>query len=66
MEGQERIVEDDDDEFLLSGEEMRLIVKALDVYGYSLIASGSMGEFRAVQELAQYIFAKTPKQDLNS
>ena len=65
MAEQEQLVEEDD-EFLLSSEELRLILKSLDVYGYSLIASGNMLEFYAVQEVAHYIVSKIPKQDLNS
>lgn len=65
MERPERIVEDDD---LLSftGEEIYLVLKALDVYAHAMLLGDSTDEFLKVQTLAKYILTKTPKPELNS
>ncbi len=65
MDKPEQLVEDDD-EFSFSGEEMYLILKALDVYAHAMLMSDSTTEFLKVQMLAKYILSKTPKAGLNS
>ncbi len=65
MERPEQLVEDDD-EFFLSGEEIYLILKALDVYAHAMLLGDSTAEFLKVQTLAKYILTKTPKPELNS
>lgn len=65
MDKPEQLVEDDD---LLSftGEEIYLVLKALDVYAHAMLLSDSTDEFLKVQTLAKYILRKSPKPGLNS
>ena len=65
MDKPEQLVEDDD---LLSftGEEIYLVLKALDVYAHAMLLGDSTAEFLKVQTLAKYILTKTPKPELNS
>ena len=65
MDKPEQFIEDDD---LLSftGEEIYLVLKALDVYAHAMLLSDSTEEFLKVQTLAKYIISKTPKTGLNS
>jgi hypothetical protein len=65
MAGREKLTEDDD-EFLLSADELRLILRALDLYGYAMHASGSFHELAKTREVALYIFQKTPKTGLDA
>lgn len=65
MDKPEQLIENDD-EFTFSGEEMYLILKALDVYAHAMLLSDSTDEFLKVQRLAKYIIGKTPKSGLNS
>ena len=65
MDKPELLVEGDD-EFTLTGEEIYLILKALDVYAHAMLLSDSTDEFLKVQRLAKHILIKTPKSGLNS
>ena len=65
MDRPEQLVESDD-ELAFTGEDIYLILKALDVYGHAMFLSDSHGEFLKVQTLAKYILTKTPKQELDS
>jgi hypothetical protein len=65
MAGREQLTEDND-EFLLSPDELRLILRALDLYGYAMHASGSFYELAKTKEVALYIFQKTPKTGLDA
>lgn len=61
-----KTVELKDNEIALTGEEMFVIVKALDVYCYALLASNTMDEFHQVQALAKKMIQASPKMELNS
>lgn len=65
MDKPEQLVESDD-ELSFTGEEIYLILKALDVYAHAMFLSDSLEEFKNVQILAKYILTKTPKPELNS
>lgn len=47
-------------------EDLLLIVKALDVYAYSLYASSSLDELNEVQHLVRTIIRKIPPRELDS
>lgn len=65
MAGREKLTEDDD-EFFLSADELRLILRALDLYGYAMHTSGSFYELAKAREVAIYILQKTPKTGLDA
>lgn len=65
MDKPEQLVESDD-ELSFTGEEIYLILKALDVYAHAMFLSDSLEEFKNAQTLAKYILTKTPKPELNS
>jgi len=63
-------IEDDDDEveatFLITGDDMFLIMKALDVYAYALIISQSQSELMQVKEVAEKILVNLPKAEFDA
>jgi hypothetical protein len=61
-------VSDDDVEstMLLTGEDLLIILKALDLYAYSLIMSFSDRELEHVKHVAKEIIKSLPKQELDS
>lgn len=61
-----KTIELKDNQIALTGEEMFLIVKALDVYCYALLASNTMDEFHQVQGIAKKMIEASPKMELDS
>jgi hypothetical protein len=61
-------VSDDDVQstMLLTGEDLLIILKALDLYAYSLIMSFSTKELEHVKHVATEIMKSLPKQELDS
>jgi hypothetical protein len=53
-------------EFTLTDDEMVLILKGLDIYGYSLIMSENVPELLLVKNIVTKILAQLPKPELNS
>lgn len=53
-------------EFTLTDDEMILILKGLDIYGYSLIMSENVPELLLVKNIVTKILAQLPKPELNS
>ena len=53
-------------EFTLDDEEMILILKGLDIYGYSLVLSENLPELLKVKNVATKIISQLPKPELNS
>jgi len=61
-------VDDEDVEatFFITGDDMFLIMKALDVYAYALIISQSQTELMQVKEVAEKILANLPKAEFDA
>jgi len=61
-------VDDEDVEatFLITGDDMFIIMKALDVYAYALIISQSQTELMQVKEVAEKILANLPKAEFDA
>lgn len=53
-------------QLLLNGEDLLMIVKALDVYAYSLYACGANEELEQIQSLVKIIMRKIPLRELDS
>ena len=53
-------------EFTLTDEELVIILKGLDLYGYSLIMSEGMTELNKVKNIAIKIISQLPRTGLNS
>ena len=53
-------------EFTLTDEELVIILKGLDLYGYSLVMSESMTELNKVKNIAIKIISQLPRIGLNS
>jgi hypothetical protein len=53
-------------EFTLTDDEMILILKGLDIYGYSLIMSENVPELLLVKNIVTKILSQLPKPELNS
>lgn len=61
-----KTVELKDGQIGLTGEQMFLVMKALDVYAYSLMASQSIEELQQVQAIAKEFVKNAPKMELDS
>ena len=48
-------------EFTLTDEELVIILKGLDLYGYSLVMSESMTELNKVKDIAIKIISQLPR-----
>jgi len=61
-------VDDEDVEatFLITGDDMFIIMKALDVYAYALIISQSQTELMQVKEVAEKILVNLPKAEFDA
>lgn len=61
-------IDDEDVEatMLLTGDQMFLILKALDVYAYAMIVSENKKELREIKKTAELILKNMPKPELNS
>lgn len=67
MDKRDRLKEEDKvSQFTLDDEEMILLLKGLDLYGYSLIMSESKEELFRVKCMALKLIAQMPKPELNS
>lgn len=53
-------------EFTLTDEELIIILKSLDLYGYSLVMSEGMTELNKVKNIAIKIISQLPRIGLNS
>lgn len=66
MDKPRREIEVVEDDIPLTAEEIFLVMKALDVYAYSLMASNSSYELRLVQRVASKFVTNAPKMELDS
>lgn len=53
-------------DLLLTGEQLHIIVKALDAYAAVLLIADSAVEFGRVQQVAQTLITQFPREDFNS
>lgn len=53
-------------EFTLTDDDMVLLLKSLDLYGYSMVLSDNMSELLKIRAIAMKIIANLPKPELNS
>jgi hypothetical protein len=53
-------------EFVLTDDEMIIILKGLDIYGYSLMMSENLPEMFKVKAISIKIISQLPKPGLNS
>jgi hypothetical protein len=51
---------------ILKAEDLLMIVKALDVYAYSLYACGADEELAEIQTIVRKVISKIPKVELDS
>lgn len=58
--------EDVEATFFVTGDDLHLVMKALDVYAYALIVSQSQAELEIVKKLAIKILENMPKAELDS
>jgi hypothetical protein len=58
--------EDVDATMLMTADDLDIVMKALDVYAYSLIMSQSTAELERVKRVAHIIIESSPKQELDS
>ena len=66
MDRHSQVDDDQIAEFTLTDDEMILILKGLDIYGYSLIMSENVPELLLVKNIVTKILAQLPKPELNS
>lgn len=66
MDKSRRQIEVIDDDISLTAEEILLVMKALDVYAYSLMASNSGYELESIQRVASKFVKNAPKVELDS
>lgn len=53
-------------EFTLTDEDMLMILKGLDLYGYSMVMSENLPELMKIKDIAMKIISHLPKPELNS
>ena len=53
-------------EFVLTDEDMMIILKGLDLYGYSMMLSGEVEEVMKIRAIVLKVLTQLPRQDLNS
>jgi hypothetical protein len=53
-------------EFTLTDEDMLIILKSLDLYGYAMVMSENVVELIRVKAIAMKILSHLPKPELNS
>jgi hypothetical protein len=58
--------EDVEAEFFVTGDDLYLVMKALDVYAYALIISQSQTELELVKTLAVKILKNLPKAEFDA
>lgn len=61
-----KTVELKESEVGLTGEQIFLVMKALDVYAFALLASQNMKELHEVQAIANEFVKQIPKPELDS
>lgn len=67
MDRRSEVAEDQQNvDFVLTDDEMILILKGLDLYGYSLIMSENIAELVQIKVIAKKLLEKIPKPELNS
>lgn len=68
MDRSSQVIKDDDDSetVLLTGEDLYLIMKAIDVYAYALIVSNSFTELAHIRRIAEILATQFPKAELDS
>lgn len=53
-------------EFTLTDEDMLIILKSLDLYGYAMVMSENVVELIRIKAIAMKILSHLPKPELNS
>lgn len=53
-------------EFILTDDDMIVVLKSLDLYGYSMVMSENMTELLKIRSIAMKIITHLPKPELNS
>jgi hypothetical protein len=53
-------------EFVLTDEDMMIILRSLDLYGYALMMSENVVEVLKVKAIVLKVLTQLPRQDLNS
>lgn len=53
-------------DLMLTGEQLHMIIKALDAYGSVLLIADSADEFEKVRNVAQTLLNQFPRMDFNS
>ena len=53
-------------DLMLTGEQLHMIIKALDAYASVLLIAESAGEFEKVRHVAQTLISQFPREDFNS
>lgn len=66
MDKRRREIEVVDGDIALTAEETFLVMKALDVYAYALMASNSAYELELIQRVANKFVRNAPKVELDS
>ena len=68
MDRSSQVITDDDDNetVLLTGEDLYLVMKAIDVYAYALIVSNSLTELAHIRRIAAILATQFPKTELDS
>lgn len=66
MDKRRRQIEVMDGDIPLTSEEILLVMKALDVYAYSLMASNSSYELELIQRVASKFVRNAPQMELDS
>lgn len=67
MDRQDELKEDETiAEFVLTDEEMMIILKGLDLYGYSMMLAGEAEEVMKIRAIVLKVLTQLPRQDLNS
>jgi len=66
MDKRRREIEVVDGDIALTAEEIFLVMKALDVYAYALMASNSAYELELIQRVANKFVRNAPKVELDS
>lgn len=67
MDRQDQLTEDETiAEFVLTDEDMMIILRSLDLYGYALMMSENVVEVLKVKAIVLKVLTQLPRQDLNS
>lgn len=66
MDEQSEVEENVVTEFILTDDDMIVVLKSLDLYGYSMVMSENMTELLKIRSIAMKIITHLPKPELNS